>query len=230
MRNRVIAKGIPAQRVIVVRDGASQLEAPPDANHPAVQQIRSGCQFVVMHAGNMGFAGAWEALLRAIAKVQQEDGIRFVFVGDGAVRPLIERSINGMPNVRLLPYFPEAALPHVLWAADLHLVTLRHGLEGLVVPSKTYPLLMIGRPILAVVPKTSDIARIVERYQCGILADPDDPEQIRQAILWARDHPSALREMGERARAAGRQFDREALAEEFEGILTDRVKHRDSPR
>lgn len=223
MRDRVIGKGVRPERVVVVRDGASQMEVPADANHPAVQEIRGGCSFVVMHAGNMGFAGAWEALLEAITKIK-EDGIRFVFVGDGAAKPLIERTVNGMPNVRFLPYFPESALPHVLCAADLHVVTLRRGLEGLVVPSKAYPLLMVGRPMLAIVPSMSDIARIVRQHQCGIVVDPGDPEAIRQAILWARDHPDALREMGRRARAASQQFDRETLAKEFERILANWAK------
>jgi glycosyltransferase involved in cell wall biosynthesis len=84
-----------------------------------------------------------------------------------------------------------------------------------VIPSKVYSILMVGRPILAVVPEASEVARIVREHRCGIVVDPDDPEAIRQAILWARDHRDALREMGERARRVGERFDRAVLAEQL---------------
>jgi len=215
MRDRVVAKGVDPERVAVVRDGAPKMGPPPDGDsHPVVGALRDGSSFVVMYAGNIGWAGAWDSLLVALMRCREPD-LRFVFVGDGSMRPWVERRINGQPNVRMFPYFPEADLPYVLSAADLHVVTLRHGLEGLVIPSKVYSILMVGRPILAVVPAASEVARIVREHQCGIVVDPGDPEAIRQAILWARDHQDALRQMGERARRVGDRFDRAVLAEQL---------------
>lgn len=214
MRDRVTSKGVPPDRVVVVRDGTAWVDPPADSDHPVVQTIREGFSFVLVHAGNIGFAGAWETLLEALRRLEAKD-IGMVFVGDGSLRRWVEGQADGLPNVRFLPYYPEALLPYVLISADLHVVTLRQGLEGLVVPSKVYPVLMVGRPILAVVPSESDVARLVRAYGCGLVADPDDPTMVAWAIRWARTHPAELAEMGARARSVGSMFDRQRLAEEF---------------
>ena len=214
MRERIVSKGVDPLRVVVVRDGARPLP-PPDAEaHPAVAEIRGRFPFVVLHAGNLGFAGAWETILEAARRLKDED-IGFVFIGDGAMRPALEQQADGLPNVRFPPFRPPELLPHVLASADLHIVTAREGLEGLVVPSKLYPILMAGRPVLAVTPKESDIARLVGQHRCGLVSDPEDPVGVSSAILWARAHPQELAEMARCAGAAGPMFDRDTLAREF---------------
>ena len=66
MRERILAKGAAPERVVVVRDG-SVIASPtqmPDRSDPVVQEIRQGFPFVVLHAGNLGFYGAWDTLLK----------------------------------------------------------------------------------------------------------------------------------------------------------------------
>ena len=62
MRDRILAKGVAPERVVVVRDGSSPPARCRIASHPAVQEIRCGFPFVVLHAGNLGFYGAWSTL------------------------------------------------------------------------------------------------------------------------------------------------------------------------
>jgi glycosyltransferase involved in cell wall biosynthesis len=121
-----------------------------------------------------------------------------------------------MTNVRFLPFRPTEEIPYVLASADLHIVTMGQGLEGLVVPSKLYPILMAHKPVLAVAPLESDLARIVEEHQCGLVVGPDDPEGVAKAILWARKHSQDdLAAMGRRAGEASILFDRRRLLKEF---------------
>jgi glycosyltransferase involved in cell wall biosynthesis len=88
MRARIIGKGVDGSRVVVVRDGA---EIPsPDATLPVpdahvVRAIRGNSSFVLLHAGNLGFYGAWNTLITAARKLASE-GVGLVFVGDGAQR------------------------------------------------------------------------------------------------------------------------------------------------
>jgi hypothetical protein len=65
---RIIAKGVDPARVVVVRDGAAIL--PPGSPLPApdpevVRAIRGNFSFVLVHAGNLGFYGAWNTLITA---------------------------------------------------------------------------------------------------------------------------------------------------------------------
>jgi len=207
MRNRVLAKGISPERVAIVRSGATFPSSMPEKYDPVVEELRCGLRFVAVHAGNLGFYGAWNTLVEAAKIIRNEDS-GFVFVGDGANRAAIESFAEGLPNVRFLPFRPVEQIPHVMMAGDVHVVTVKRGLEGVVVPSKLYSILAAGRPVLAVAPPECDAARIVTEAGCGIAADPDDPAAVAQAIRTLRDDPSRLAEMGVRAREAATKYAR----------------------
>ena len=102
-----------------------------------------------------------------------------------------------------------------MMAGDLHIVTVKRGLEGVVVPSKLYSILAAGRPILAVAPPESDAARIVVESGCGIAADPDDPAAVAAAIRELRAQPERLAEMGRRARETAAKYARVNELEQF---------------
>ena len=223
VRERIISKGVDAKRVVMIRGGARIPEFLPAADHPVVQEIRSGFQFVVLHAGNIGFSGDWETMLQA-ARLLQHDGVGFVFVGDGARRPQIEAAASGCQSIRFLPFRPPEEAQYVLAAGDLQVVTLRRGLEGVVVPSKLYPILAAGRPVLVVAPAECDAARMVRECGCGLVADPDDPAALAAAIRGIRDDPGQLRAMGQRAREAARQFEAEGQLKLFRQMVEEVIK------
>ena len=207
MRDLIIAKGVDPARVVVVRDGVPIPDRVPTRDDPVAQEIRCGFPFVALHAGNLGFYGAWQTLVRA-AKMLENEGVGFVFVGDGAARPQIEASAQGCPAVRFLPFRPPEQIPCVLAAGDLHVVTVRRGLEGVIVPSKLYPILAAGRPVLAVAPEQTDVARIVLTTGCGVAADPDDPAGVAEAVRALARDPQRVANMGRRAREIAATYDR----------------------
>ena len=220
MRDRVLAKGVSPDRVVIVRDGAEPHETCSAGDHPVTREIRGDSAFVVLHAGNLGFAGSWDTILEAARRLESGN-TDFVFVGDGAQRPAVQERANGLGNVRFLPFYSQQLLPQVLGAADLHLVTIRRGLEGLVVPSKLYPILAAGRPVLAVAPPESDVARIVQSYGCGLVADPDDPAEVAEAIRRVQADRGLLDEMARRAKDAGLAFDQQSELERFSRLVED---------
>ncbi len=207
MRDRIVAKGVDPSRVVIVRDGVPLPDSVPTVTDPVAQEIRCGFPFVLIHAGNLGFSGAWETLTSA-ARLLEGDGVGLVFVGDGAVRPQVEASAAGCPAVRFLAFRPPRQIPSVLAAGDLHVVTVKRGLEGVVVPSKLYPILAAGRPVLAVAPEESDVVRIVRRCGCGIAADPDDPAGVAEAVRRVAHAPEQIAHMGRRAREIAATYDR----------------------
>jgi glycosyltransferase involved in cell wall biosynthesis len=213
-RERIIAKGIDPGRVVVVRDGARMPQAIPDRDHPVTLEVRSGYPFVVLHAGNLGFYGAWDTVLKA-ARMLEGNGVGFVFVGDGAMRSEIEASTNGCKAVRFLPFRPPDQVPYVLAAGDLHLVTIRRGLEGVVVPSKLYPILAAGRPVLGLAPEDSDVARVIRRSGCGIVANPEDPASLAARVEELAANPALVATMSARARAIAPEFSRERELRRF---------------
>ncbi|HEY7825552.1 MAG TPA: glycosyltransferase family 4 protein [Candidatus Acidoferrales bacterium] len=220
MRERIVSKGIDPRRVEVVRDGAALSPVLPPQSDPIVQEIRSGFPFVAVHAGNLGFYGAWETLLKA-AEILRNENTGFVFVGSGANRARLESAAAKATNVRFLPYQPVERVPHVMMAGDVHIVTIRRGLEGVVVPSKIYSILAAGRPVLAVAAENSDAARIVIESGCGMAANPDDPADVAAAIRELRKDPARLAKMGARARETAKKYAKVNELQRFVEILEE---------
>ena len=221
MRARIIAKGVEPARVVIARDGAAI--PPPGTLLPApdpgvVRSIRGSFSFVLVHAGNLGFYGAWNTLVTAARHLANE-GVGLVFVGDGAQRSQIEALAAGSSNIRFLEFFPANKIPSVLAAADAHVVTVKRGLEGIVVPSKMYGILAAGKPILAVAPKETDAVSLGVPRGFAVAADPDRPAEVVNAMRALASDPKKLKAMGEAARAAAPDYDRVGELQKFVKII-----------
>lgn len=221
MKTRAASKGADRNKIFVVRNGAymgdTSLYSPPDPN--LVQSLRAGFRFVVGYAGNLGFAGAWETLVEAVKSFNDHD-IGFVFIGDGPEKQRMMKALSGCSHVKFFPFQPEDKLLSVLSVPDVHLVTLKNGLEGFVLPSKLYPILTAGKPVIAFVPEGSDVARIVEDYQCGVVVDPDEPDEFIDAVRYLMSNSDILGEFGNRAKASSVSFDVKVTFKEFKRVIS----------
>jgi len=162
---------------------------------------------VLVHAGNLGFYGAWETLIRGVQMLASE-GVGLVFIGEGAMKAHLQEHARACRNVRFLPFRPVAEVPHVMAAGDLHVVTVKRGLEGVVVPSKVYSILASGRPLMALATAQAEVARFAERDGCGVSADPDDPRAFAEVVRGVLRSPERLALMSRSARELARTYDR----------------------
>jgi glycosyltransferase involved in cell wall biosynthesis len=221
MRARIIAKGVEPSRIVIVRDGAEILPTNtplPSPDPEVVRAIRGNSSFVLLHAGNLGFYGAWDTLLTAARKLAR-DGVGLVFVGDGAQRTEIEAAAASAENIRFLDFFPAGKIPSVLAAADAHVITVKRGLEGVVVPSKMYGILAAGKPIIAVAPEETDVVRLGRRDGFAVCANPDKPEDLISAVRALVGDAQKLKNMGEAARAAAPDYDRVKELQKFAEVF-----------
>jgi putative colanic acid biosynthesis glycosyltransferase WcaI len=226
MRARIIQKGVEASRVMVVRDG-SEIPAPdsptPRLDEQVMQAIRGDARFVLVHAGNLGFYGAWKTLILATKKLT-DDGVRLVFVGDGAQRQELQASAAGAPNIVFMPFFPSSLIPSVLAAADAHVITVKRGLEGVVVPSKLYGILAAGKPIVAVVPAETDVATLGAKQGFAVCCNPDVPDEMVVAVQSLLADSQRRQAMGEAARSSAPGYDRVLEVAKFEQIVDGILK------
>ena len=207
MQDRVVAKGVDSGRVVISRDGTTIPETLPAPDNPVAQDIRGEFRFVLVHAGNLGFYGAWQTLISAIRLLENE-GVGLVFVGEGALKSEVQAMAAGCRAVRFLPFRPASEIPLVLSSGDMHVVTVKRGLEGVVMPSKLYPTLAAGRPVLGIAPDECDVVRIIRRSGCGLACSPEDPNGVAQAIRGVLHDSAQLEIMGLRAREIANSYDR----------------------
>lgn len=212
MKDRLIAgKGAPPEKVKVIHNWADcSLIVPEPKRNPFSVAHGLVDSFVVMHSGNMGLSQSLETLLDVADRLHDYPDIVIALVGDGVKRQDLESKARarGLANVRFFPYQPKERLKDSFASADVFIVSLKKGLTGYIVPSKLYGILAAGRPYVAAVEEMCEVAAITKGHNCGLIAAPEDPEDLAQKIL-ALYHDRALaKRLGSNARQAALEFDR----------------------
>jgi glycosyltransferase involved in cell wall biosynthesis len=154
-----------------------------------------GDAFVVGYSGNLGRAHEFETIMGAMRNLP---GVRFLFTGGGAQLDAVKRAAP--PNASFRPYAPREELSAALSATDAHLVSLRPELEGLIVPSKFYGVLAVGRPVLFVGARDGELARIIDAHRCGVVVEMGDVDGLTKAIDALAADPEEAAGMGRRGR------------------------------
>jgi len=220
MAQRVIKKGVPAEKVVVVPDWADCRQIRPMENGFARAEF--GGKFVVMYSGNLGFPQGLGVVLDAANRLRHEEEILFVMVGEGAKKKILQEQARAMrlENVRFLPYRPKEQLAESLSAGDLHLIPLGRGVAGCVVPSKVYGIMAAGRPFVAMMEEAAEVAQIARQYAVGMVVPPGDAEALASAISEAAHNRAQLLVMGQRARqVAEENFDRPVVTKRFAEVI-----------
>jgi glycosyltransferase involved in cell wall biosynthesis len=190
MRQRILDKGIPTEKIAVIPPWSHDSEIRFDAEGRARFRRPRGLEgkFVIMYAGNHSPCHALTTILAAVKALADRTNIFFCFVGGGSEQKRVKQFADAekLTNTLCLPYQPLDELAGVLSAADLHLVVMGDPFVGLVHPCKAYNLLQINAPILYVGPVPSHISKILDEIG-GVLpsaaARHGQPDQVVKAIL-----------------------------------------------
>lgn len=229
MRARILSKGIPGEKVALFSDWAEPaLFDLPLARAPRAVRQTLGLddRFLVVHAGNMGVKQGLDVVLKSAEGARAHPDVAWVLVGDGARRPALEREAAtlGLDNVRFLPLQPEATFRQLLATTDVALVTQQRVVADIVFPSKVLTLLAAGRPTVASVGASSEVARVVREAGAGLVVPPEDPGALRSAVLQLRADPEARARMGAAGRAYARaHWDRAGILPAMEARLREVV-------
>jgi glycosyltransferase involved in cell wall biosynthesis len=103
-------------------------------------------------------------------------------------------------NVRIFPFVPHEEYSDLLASADVSLVTLEPGMEGICVPSKFYSILASARPTIAMVGESCEVARVIQEAGCGVQIEQRDVNGLVDAICSLKDNPLDVDLMGANAR------------------------------
>lgn len=226
MRERIVDKGIPTRKVVLFADWADPQLFALERGAPA-RAIREELglteELVVLHAGNMGVKQGLDVVLDAADRTRSDARIMYVLVGDGAVRPQLERSARArkLTNVRFVPLLPQDRFLSLLSAADLCLVTQQHSVADVVFPSKVLTLLAAGKPVVASVAARSAVARVIEDAGAGVVVAPEDGVALADAVVRLALTAAERVAMGASGRAYARQhWDRTSTL----ALLTESVE------
>lgn len=205
MAQRLVARGIPRERIAVVENwtdtDAIQPISPPD--NPLRREWALEDKFVVGHSGNLGRAHDWHTMLEVATALRGRTDIHFVMIGGG--KGLQEfasaAAARGLENVSLRPYQARCALAQSLSLVDLHWLSLHPDLEGCILPSKWYGIRAAGRPALFIGALDGEVANRMRASESGFAVAPGDVAGARSCVEGLADDRAIAARMGARARA-----------------------------
>lgn len=205
MRERLVRRGIDPARIRVIPNWSSVSAPSGEAVVAARQRLGWGDDFVVLYSGNIGLAHDFDTVKAAIGQLRGKR-MRFVFAGEGPRGEQLRRALSGETAVQFIGSQPREALPGFLGAADVHLVTVREDLGGLVVPSKYYGILGAGRPVLYVGPAGSEIALSLAETGAGVAIQNRDAVGLGEILRALAADPARVEAMAACARARDCSF------------------------
>lgn len=212
--------------VVPVWVDTDQIAPLPRAANPVAADLGLGDRTVVLYSGNMGYSHDIDSILQAAQMLRDRDDIAFVLIGEGAKWQDAHdfKTAHKLSNLYVLPFQPEAMLPYTLSMADLALVALDKGAEGLMIPSKTYYYMAAGAAILAICQGQSELTDTIEAAECGVQLEPGQPERLAEAIIDLAANRPRLEAMTTAARAyCVAHHDRAHCTADFADLLDDKV-------
>jgi hypothetical protein len=163
-RRRLLEIGIPPERIVLRRD-ASPVEIPPGTEPLERPEALRG-RTVLLYSGNFGVAHDHETFVEGYRRHHREGSGRVALWlnATGAKADRVEETLHreGLPVHRSRPV-PLAVLPGLLVTPDAHLITLRDGFVGYVLPSKVYGCIASGKGVLFVGSGASDVDLLCSR-------------------------------------------------------------------
>jgi putative colanic acid biosynthesis glycosyltransferase WcaI len=223
MRRMLIeGKGADPAKTLIIPDWADcSAIAPGPKRNPFSLAQGLADKFVVMHSGNVGLSQGLETLVEAAEHLSAFEDIAVVLVGEGVKKRALEDEVRtrGLRNVRFLPFQPQDGLRDSFATADVFVIGLKAGMAGYIVPSKLYGILAAGRPFVASVEDSSEVAGIAGTFDCGLVAKPGHARDLAEGILKLYFDRALAARMGASARRAGLLFDRARQVQAYHDLL-----------
>jgi glycosyltransferase involved in cell wall biosynthesis len=198
MKRRIVAKGIPPEKIEVIPQGYQPGTASAGSREETRRTLGIGDDFVVMFTGSYGLANNDTGLiLDAIAALRDEPGLTFVFVGDGDRKAeYVERCRReGLLNVRFLPMVPKNEVPALLAAGDACVMALPPGeFWKIFLQNKVFDYLGSGRPVVAAV--AGDQEELLHESGGGLVVEPGDARGLADCMLKLKRDPELAARMG----------------------------------
>jgi glycosyltransferase involved in cell wall biosynthesis len=225
-KRAIAAKGISAQKISVLKNGADldvwaqpldeeRLEALRDAH-----DLRN--KFVVSYIGTIGMAHRVDVMLEAAQQCDDPD-IIFAVVGAGAEWDTLQAQQEALqlPNVRLVGKVPKEDVPYMLALTDASLVHLKASdLFKTVIPSKMFESMATRTPIILGV--EGEAKEIVQEAGAGLCIPPEDAGALVEAAKQLKDNPKLHAQYGASGYHHVHEFyDRTTLARRYADMLMD---------
>ncbi|MDR3022556.1 glycosyltransferase family 4 protein [Chryseobacterium sp.] len=218
-----VIKYIPKEKTSMIPNMAKMDEFWPRGKNDQLME-KLGLKkdsFKIVHFGSLGLANGAQTIIESAKLLNNRDDIEFLFVGGGSTEKALidEVEKNNLKNVKFLGKFPMTDVSEIVNFSDVSIISfLDIPILYTNSPNKLFDSLSAGKPIIVnSAGWTKDIA---EKYHCGYYVNPNRPEELIQKVLYLKDNPELVKEMGQNARKlAETVYDKSILSKKFVEVI-----------
>jgi glycosyltransferase involved in cell wall biosynthesis len=212
-KRNLVSRGIPADKIEVVTNGANlNLYQPRAKSSELIAKHGLEGKFVVSYIGTHGMAHSLEFIADALDKVTDEE-IHFLFIGDGAKKQDVMRLARekNLKNATFLDPVPKELVPEYLSITDVALVPLlKSETFKTVIPSKIFEASAMRKPILLGV--EGEAQGIVERYGAGLCFEPENELDFLAKLRVMKEDVALYQRLQQGCLILAEDYDRKRLA------------------
>jgi len=223
----LMKRGIDGSKIEVITNGVDISQFKPRPKDPELTaKLGMTGKFVAGYIGTHGLAHGLETLLAAAERLRGKD-IVFLFLGDGARKEALKQMAaeKQLDNVVFVDSVSKADVARYWSLLDVSVIHLKKtDLFTTVIPSKLFESMGMGLPVLHGVEGES--ADIVREEGAGIPFEPENVDQLCEALMRLKSNPAELDEFRVRCLKGAQNFDRTNLALRMMKILEDTVARR----
>ena len=222
IKDNLVARGIPAEKIAVVRNGVDLTRYGPRPRDEALAQAWGlGSRFVVGYVGTHGMAHGLRNVLDTAEMLRDAPEIVFLFVGAGAEQDMLiaDAQRRELDNIVFQPVQPKETLSSVWSLCDIALAHLKNTpLFAGALPTKMFEAMGMGLPVLLAAPE-GEASGLLLDTGAGVWVPPEDPSALASAIRSLHADPAARERFAAASRAAAPAHSREARARDTIRVL-----------
>lgn len=218
-----VVKYIPKEKTSMIPNMAKMEEFWPRGKNDQLME-KLGLKkdsFKIVHFGSLGLANGAHSIIESAKLLKDREDIEFLFVGGGSTEQDLVDEVekNNLKNVKFLGKFPMTDVSEIVNFSDVSMISfLDIPILYTNSPNKLFDSLSAGKPIIVnSAGWTKDIA---EKYHCGYYVNPNHPEELVGKILYLKDNPEVVKNMGQNARKlAETVYDKSILCKKFVKVI-----------
>ena len=194
-----------------------------------IKRMKSKYKLIILYSGNMGICQDVDTLLESAKQLSGNKDILFIFTGFGQKEKRLKAEALecNLSNVEFYGFLSGHKYIDMLKVADVHVVSLVSGVEGMCVPSKTYSYMAIGRPLIAIMSESTDIAKDIYDHGLGYVVEPGDSEKLSEYISYMSRNEDEAQQMGDRALSVfNANYRREMNTDKYYRVIKDIINYK----
>jgi glycosyltransferase involved in cell wall biosynthesis len=224
IRKSLLEKGFPQKKVTTITNGFDP-DNLQEERHLTTELVNyfndNKNKFIVAYGGGMGYAINLLTVIQAAERLKEKKSILFVFFGEGERKAFYLDYVRerGLVNCRFFPAQPRNIINLVFKTVNgLVHSFIDNDFFKCALPNKIFEYHGAGKPIIFA--GVGDTADLIRKAGSGIVVNPENAQEMADAVLFLSSHPEKAQAMGEAGRAyISEHYRRDVVFQKWDKIL-----------